>query len=161
VSLLESFTFAGAIVAFVNALFTAWDRLVRGRPQAWVDADKFGANPLECFRIKNPGPSDLLILEVRVDPPIYTVTKDRSVRATLHASAKRDWHVLLRAGDTCDLPIYPQPQADVSKNQRVRFFIYWRKTSSPLLPQVRVRHSTSTDYIQRIAAAAPRSQLIG
>ena len=110
--------------------------------------------PLECFRIKNPGPGDLLILEVRVDPPIYTVTKDRSVRATLNASAKRDWHVLLRAGETCDLPIYPQ--ADVSKNQRVRFFIYWRKTSSPLLPQVRVRHSTSTDYIQRIAAAAPR-----
>jgi hypothetical protein len=56
-SMLEGFKLAGAIVAFVIALFTVWNRWARGRPLAWVTAEKFGANPLEYIRIKNPAPA--------------------------------------------------------------------------------------------------------
>jgi hypothetical protein len=71
--MLEAFTLAGAIVPFANAVFTVWDRLLRGRPQAEVSATvRRGGTPGTpadpCIRIVNPGPTGLLIRSVRVLP---------------------------------------------------------------------------------------------
>jgi hypothetical protein len=160
-SMLEGFKLAGAIVAFVIALFTIWDRCARGRPLAWVTAEKFGVNPLEYIRIKNPGPGDLFILGVRAYPPtIYGVSRDRSSTAIADAlSFKIDVNVLLGPGETRDLPIIDGRDPRISKDapsRRVCFLIYWRKTSSSWLPQVPVPVITSTHDVQRIAAAATR-----
>src|SRR5262249_59301643 len=73
-SVLEAITVVGAIVGLATGLFTVWDRWARGRPLAWATAEKFGANPLEYIRIKNPGHGDLFIRGVRAYPPtIYGV----------------------------------------------------------------------------------------
>jgi hypothetical protein len=139
--MLEAFKLAGAIVAFVTAFFTVWDRLARGRPLAWVTAKKVGATPFEYIRIKNPGPADVLILGVRARPPIYGVTREKNV--LLH-------------GEACDLPIVAN-RVKLPKNapsQRVCFVIYWRKTSSSWLRQFPVVIWTSTGDIERISAAA-------
>jgi hypothetical protein len=158
--MLEAIKLVGGIAGLLTAAFVIWDRLVRGRPRAEVTVETF-AGTREYLSIKNPGDSNLLILGVSVHPPIYGVGKDRSAGAAVVEAAKRDWSLLLRAGETHDLPIFDhRNQEDVSNNQRVRFLIHWRKTSSPWLPQVRVRHLTSTDYIRRIAAATPERTLI-
>jgi len=154
--MLEAFKLAGAIVAFVTALFTVWDRWARGRPLAWVTAEKFGANPLECIRLRNPGYGDVFVLRVRAYPRVYDVAKDRSVRAAITDTAlKSDVRVLLKQSEKWDLPIFPKLPTG-SPSCRVFFLVSWRKTSSTWLPQVPVVIMTSTRDIEGIAAAAPK-----
>src|SRR5262249_389053 len=142
--MLEAFKLAGAIVAFVTALFTVWDRWARGRPLAWVTAEKFGANPLECIRLRNPGYGDVFVLRVRPYPRVYDVAKDRSVRAAITDTAlKSDVRVLLKQSEKWDLPIFPKLPTG-SPSCRVFFLVSWRKTSSTWRPQVPVVIMIST-----------------
>jgi hypothetical protein len=158
--MLEGFKLAGAIVAFVTALFTVWDRWARGRPLAWVTARERWGNPEDYICIKNPGHSDVFIREVRVYPQaarkLYGVAKGHSAKSIL-SSLRDEVNVLLRSGDEEYLPIIPLlDEPTVTPPRWVCFLVYWRKTSSTWLPQVPVPVITSTHDIQRIAAAATR-----
>jgi len=157
--MLEGFKLAGAIVAFVTASFTVWDRWARGRPLAWVTAKKLGVNPYKYIRIKNPGPADVFILAVRVYPPkLYAVSKDHSGEAIVGAASfNLDVNAVLWQGENRDLPIIEVSKPDqraTAADQPVRFVIYWRKTSSSWLRQVPVVIWTSTHDIERMANAA-------
>jgi hypothetical protein len=160
--MLEAIKLVGGIAGLVTTAFVIWDRWVRGRPLAWVDATKrFTGTPEEYIRIKNPGYGNVFIRKVRVFPQnIYGVAKDPSVRAITSALFNIDVNVLLRPGKTHDLGIIKSPkkldEPQDAPSRRVCFLIYWRKTSSTWLPQVPVVIMTSTGDIERIAAAAPK-----
>jgi hypothetical protein len=161
--LLEIIKLVGSIIVLLTGIFTVWDRWVRGRPLASVTATRwFAGDPQPYLCIKNPGPSHVLILGVRVrpkTPPIYGVAKDHSARA-ISSSFYGNVNVLLPPGKEHSLPIIELPKdmdAPIdTTGRRIRFLIYWRKTSSTWLPQVPVWNRTSTNYIKSIAAAAPR-----
>jgi hypothetical protein len=163
--MLEAITVIGAIVGLATGVFTVWDRWARGRPLAWVTARKrFSGNPEEYICIKNPGHSDVFVMGVRVlpkNPQIYGVAKDNSVRE-ISSSFYGDVNVLLPPDKEYYLPIVEFPKdldAPIDRaGRRIFFVIYWRKTSSTWLPQLPVWILTSTDDIQRIAAAAPRRE---
>jgi hypothetical protein len=163
VTLVEAIKLFGGIAGLLTAAFMVWDRFLRGRPLAEVTAEKRFSNPEEYIRIKNPGPGDVLIREVRVHqkaPPIYEIAKDHSARAIISSLYGTDVSVLLRPGEERLLPIIERPR-DIDRpidmsSRRVWFFIYWRKTSLTWLPQPPVFVMTSSDYIKRIAAAATR-----
>ena len=131
--MLEAIKLVGAIFGLLTTAFVIWDRWARGRPLAWVTIKKWRVNPLEYIRIKNPGPSDVFILAVRAQPPIYGITRDRSSQAIADAlSFNVDVNVLLLGGEEYDLPIIPN-RVSFPKDappRSVRFVIYWRKTSS-------------------------------
>src|SRR5262249_12801372 len=140
-----------------------WDRWARGRPLASVTAARWLAgDPRTYIHITNPGLSHLFILGVRVHPKtplIYGVAKDHSLKA-ISSSFYGNVNVLLPPGKEHYLPIIEAPKnldapVDTSR-RRVRFLIYWRKTSSTRLWQFPVIVRTSTDDIKSIAAAAPR-----
>jgi hypothetical protein len=163
--MVEAFKLAGAIVAFVTALFTVWDRWVRDRPLAWPTMKTFGANAFKSIRIKNPGHGDVFVLDVRAYPAgIYGVAKNDSSDAILQATVPRiygvpDLHVLLQRDAEHDLPIFYLPKKVDSEGEdlpsrRVCFLIFWRKTSSSWLPQFPVWIMTSTSFLDRMAAAA-------
>jgi hypothetical protein len=165
VTLVEAITLVGSIVGLATGIFTVWDRWARGRPLAWVTAEKrFSGNPEEYICVKNPGHSDVFILGVRVHPKtpqIYGVAKDHSVRA-ISSSFHGNVNVLLPPGKEQYLPIIELPKdldAPIdTAGRRVCFLIYWRKTSSTWLPQFPVIVMTSTDDIKQIAAAATRPE---
>jgi hypothetical protein len=157
--MLEAITLIGAIVGLATGVFTFWDRLARGRPLAWltVTIRTGGTPPDPGIRIKNPGPTDLFIQGVRPRPAdIYSVAKDHSIKATMTA-LDADVNLLLRPGQEHELAIVDRHVAAAQKDasQRVRFSIYWRKTSSTWLPQFPVVIHTSTHDIQRIIDVAP------
>jgi hypothetical protein len=123
---------------------------------------RFAGKPEQYICIKNPGHSDVFILGVRVlpkNPRIYGIAKDHSVRA-ISSSFYGNVNVLLPPGKEEYLPIIESPKnldAPIdTAGRRVCFLIYWRKTSSTWLPQLPVWVLSSTDDINRIAAAAPR-----
>jgi hypothetical protein len=151
-----TWTEIGAMVGFATGVFTFWDRLLRGRPVAWltVTIRTGGTLPDPGIRIKNPGPTDLLIQGVRPHPAsIYGVAKNHSIRATMTA-VNADVNLLLPPGQEHEFAILDRRSAQKGASQRVRFSIYWRKTSSTWLPQFPVVIHTSTDDIQRIIDAA-------
>jgi len=159
--MLEAIKLVGGIAGLLTTAFVIWDRLARGRPLAWVMAKKFGANSYKYIRIQNPGPADVFILGVRAHPPkSYGIARDDTERAIAEALNNIDVNVLLSKDEVRDLPIWECPKPvpkDPDKaaevDQRVRFVIYWRKTSSSWLWQAPVRVFTSTHDIKRIAAA--------
>jgi hypothetical protein len=79
-TLVEAVKLFGGIAGLLTAAFMVWGRWARGRPLAWVTAAKFGANPLEYIRLKNPGYGDVFVLGLRAYPRIYDVAKDREAR---------------------------------------------------------------------------------
>jgi hypothetical protein len=135
-------------------------RLARGRPQAEVIAKPIvGVRPYEYIHIQNLGPGSVLIQGVQARPPgIYSIARDHSPGAITRAQINIDTKVLLRPGETCDLPIVPlRDPAKVPEDAPplpVRFVIYWRKTSASRWPQIPVVIRTSTRDIKDIAAAA-------
>jgi hypothetical protein len=153
-------------VGLATGVSKVWDRWGRGRPRAWVTAKRFlGGTPFKYIRIQNPGPADVLVLGVRAYPRIYGISRDHSLDAIIKVQVNIDVNILLGQGKTWDLPIGELPKpvqapkdesnaAEGPKDQPVRFFIYWRKTSSSWLKRVPVVIPTSTDDIERIAAAA-------
>jgi|GraSoi_2013_60cm_1033757.scaffolds.fasta_scaffold46262_1 hypothetical protein len=155
--MLEAIKLVGGIAGLLTTAFVIWDRWARGRPLAWVTAKKFGANPLEYIRIQNPGPVGVFIKSVRAYPGgLYGIAKDRSPGAMMKAQINIDVNVFLGPDDICDLPLLPlRNPSEAARDQPVRFLVFWRKTSSSYLRQVPVVIMTSTDDIQRIAAAAP------
>lgn len=159
-SLRECFTLAGAIVAFLIAVFTLWDRWARGRPLAWVTAEKNVVTAHRYIRVQNPGPVGVFIKGARPHPStIYGIAKGHLPRDTAEAAARIDVNVLLRPGETHDLLINDRrDQSKDAPSRWVLFLIYWRKTST-WLPQVPVWVWTSTGYIERSAAAALREKL--
>jgi hypothetical protein len=75
----------------------------------------------------------------------------------MNAQINIDVNVLLGPDDICDLPLLPlRNPSEAARDQPVRFLVFWRKTSSSYPREVTVVIMTSTDAIQRIAAAAPR-----
>lgn len=158
-SVIEFIKTVGGIAGLLTAAFMVWDRWARGRPLAWVTATKFGANPLEYIRLKNPGYGDVIVLGVRAYPRVYDVAKDRSVEATItNTGFQRDVRVLLKQNEERDLPIFPNRRKlpEGSASRRFCFLVFWRKTSSTWLPQAPIMIFTSTGYVEQIAAAATR-----
>jgi hypothetical protein len=130
-----------------------------GRPEAEWTVKKFGVNPYTYIRIKNPGPGDVFIQEVRVDPPISCVVKDESDTAIAGAAFyDLGASVILRKGEERDLPIIDRHiNLEISKDapsQTVRFAIYWRKTSSTWLLRPPIWIVTSTHHIKQMEDAA-------
>ena len=154
--MLEAIKTVGSFAGLVSAAFLVWDRLVRGRPLAWVTATKFGAASYEYVRVVNPGPGGVFIRRVDVHPPIYGLAKDHSARAIAGTLVDGDVDVLLEPGQAHDLVIIDRRnQLEVDAPlQRVYMFIHGRKTSSSWLWQFPVPVVISTHDIQRIAAAA-------
>jgi len=95
---------------------------------------------------------------VQARPPgIYCIARDHSPGAITRAQVNIDAKVLLRPGETCDLPLIslrdPTKVPEDAPPLPVRFMISWRKTSSRL-PQIPVKVTSSTQDIKDIAAAA-------
>jgi hypothetical protein len=53
--MLETIKTVGSFAGLFTVAFMVWDRLVRGRPLAWVTAKKFGASSYVYIRIRNSG----------------------------------------------------------------------------------------------------------
>jgi hypothetical protein len=152
--MLEHIKLFGGIAGLISAVFLVWDRWARGRPLAGVTAKQVGRDAFTHIRINNPGPADVFIVGVRAEPPIYRIAREQSDEAIEEAlnDDNADINLLLRQGEVRDLPIYFKlPKG--APSQRVRFLIYWRKTSSTWLPQFPIPIWTSTGYAERISAA--------
>jgi hypothetical protein len=156
----------GGFAGLATAVFTIWDRWVRGRPLAWVTAERrFSGDPEDYICFKNPGYGDVFIRAVRVypkTPKIYGVAKDHSAEA-ITSSFYADVNVLLPPGEQQYLPIIGFPK-DIDKpldtsRRWVCFLISWRKTSSAWLPQFPIPVIISTRDIARISAGRTQSRI--
>jgi len=137
-SMLEPITVVGGIVGLLTGLFTVWDRWARGRPLAWVTATKrFAGTPRHIFASKIQAIATCSSWEC-----VYT----------------RRPHGFTECSKTTRREQYSRRAFTVIRRIKVfgKLIIYWRKTSSTWLPQLPAWVMTSTDDIQRIAAAAVR-----
>ena len=145
----SALTTFGALVGLATGIFTVWDRWGRWRPIAYLIGTTARSN---YIRIKNLGPVDVVVREIRTHPSIFKVSKDHSLHGIISGVIKQMPPAVIGAQETRDFLFFthPTPPEDVP-TQRVWFFIYWRKASATWLPQIPLIIMTTTVDIQNMA----------
>src|SRR5271167_4140238 len=89
--------------AFAMAI---WDRTVRYRPLAWIVAvNKTFGQAHSYLRIKNVGPTHILITDVSCNSDVFTVAASDSVGAFMRANAGMPLLAFLAPDGEVDLPL--------------------------------------------------------
>ena len=77
--MIETVKLVGSIVGLLVGVFTAWDRLVRGRPLASLAMTGSPTNAYRSIRVKNISQIDILITNVVAYPRQFKIAKNESV----------------------------------------------------------------------------------
>jgi hypothetical protein len=150
--MIETIKLVGSIVGLLVGVFTAWDRLVRGRPLASLAMTGVPTNAYTSIRVKNISAIDILITDITVRPKQFRVAKDHSLRGIIKASIGDELLAILSPGEEKDFPFFAQPSvSDEDPNRRVHVFVYWRKSNSTWIKQIPKLICTSTKDIEKMA----------
>jgi hypothetical protein len=152
-----TFTEIGAAVGFLTGIYTLFDRLMKGRPLAYLVATGPATNALLHLHVRNIGQQDVLLRRLFSIPRRYQVSKDHSCEAMSEA----EFMALLRPGQEMDFPVFPpllvrgrSPKSEGS----FAIVISWRKVTCTWLPQFPVCVVTSTRTIEQLESAHRVSQ---
>ena len=135
----------GAIVGLATGIFTVWDRLLRARPIAYVHIRGPKGTPYRYVRIANTDKADIQVTkadiqvtDVKCWPRVFAAAKDHSIRSIAEAAIGRAPLALIAPGEDWDFTlIIPSGiDFDALKDRTLLVLaIFWRRSSSPWLPQ--------------------------
>jgi hypothetical protein len=95
----------GAYVGLATGIFTLLDRMMYGRPLAWIRVEGNPANSRRVVRVENIGRQDILITGAHVWPRVYGVARDDEGENVFRGALGDDPVALIRAGDIHDFPL--------------------------------------------------------
>ena len=150
--MIEQIKLVGSIVGLLVGVFTAWDRLIRGRPLASLTMTGSPSNPYSFIRIKNISPIDILIIDVVAYPRRFKIAKNDSTFGIGKSLVGNALVHLISPNERNDFPFFAQPSiSEDEPSQRIYVFVFWRKSNSTWIPQVPKIIFTSTTDLNRMA----------
>jgi hypothetical protein len=153
VTAIQTISFIGGLIGIATGIFVLFDRVLRNRPLANVVLKGNQHNPLHYVRVKNVGAIDVIVFDIKANPRSFEISTDHSVRGLAGAIMDKPSFALLPPGAEQHFPFFKNPKREGEKEYegRVRFSVYWRKSSSTWLRQVPIFVCTSTGDLQRMA----------
>jgi hypothetical protein len=151
--LIDLFTKIGATVGLVTGIFTLLDRLFRARPIAYVHVRGTKGNPYRYVRIANVDKADMQVIDFKCWPRVFAAAKDHSLHSILTAAVGRAPLAVIAPGENWDFPLVIKGSANLSKLAKWRplvLAIFWRRSSSPWLPQFPKAVIISVRDLQRL-----------
>jgi hypothetical protein len=121
-----------------TGIFTLWDRLFRARPIAYVHVRGPKGTAYRYVRITNTDKADIQVTDVQCWPPIFAAAKDHSIRSIADAALGKAPLALIAPSEDWDftLIIPSSVDFDALKDRKLLVLaIFWRRSSSPWLPQ--------------------------
>jgi hypothetical protein len=151
----------GGIVGLIGGLASFYDRFYKNRPVASLTTQGEGEDRLVCLRIKNTTEYDIAILGARAKPPIYIVSDGADTGTLLDTlDGKRSPQFMLRPGESKELNLTAQPRGPEDlEDQRVNFWISWRRGNATWLRQYPVPVCTTTATIRMYLSPSARLAL--
>jgi hypothetical protein len=102
--MIEEIKLIGSIVRLLTGAYAIWDRLLRGRPLAFIAYDD--RNRLLVLRVKNVSEIDILILGIDTKPRHYRVSTGDSVREIADAMGDVPPFSVITPGETKDYQFF-------------------------------------------------------
>jgi hypothetical protein len=117
--LVEGIKLVGGVAGIGTALFTFYDRAIKGRPIANVSATKQAPGLPTEFRltVRNPAGRDIIIREINSNRPELIIGSDETAtslfaasegvryKAIIGADAERWFRMYFKSDDPADLPV--------------------------------------------------------
>jgi hypothetical protein len=141
----------GSLSGLLSGLFLVWDRMVKGRPVCSITTVKHGSNTYAALRINNVGVHDVAVLNIRVKPNVYMLSKDFGVDNLLTASLGGKPALMLAPEEKKELMIVPRYTGGGRQDERLRrvvFSVSWRRGNATWLPRIPVRVPTSVAVLK-------------
>jgi hypothetical protein len=127
--MIETIKLVGRVAGLLTAAFTAWDRLVRGRPLAYIVVKGKG-DPYFYLRVINVGRVRIVIIRVKTSGA--KLAKDHELESIVRGTMGGAPTALLDPGESRDFVLM---KGEVTQKDRpIWFRISWRRTSSIWLP---------------------------
>jgi hypothetical protein len=158
ITMTDLVTKIGAIVGLLTGIYTLWDRLFRARPIAYVHVRGPTGTPLRYLRIANTDRADMQVIDVKCWPHIFVAAKDHSIRGIATAALGHAPLALIAPNETWDFPLIVRPGADLAafeaRSLPFVLAVFWRRSSSPWLPQPPKLILLSGRDLRRLEASA-------
>jgi hypothetical protein len=141
--MIEEIKLIGGIAGLATAAFTIWDRLVRGRPLAYIVVNGEYGTPFHYLRVRNIGDVGIIVTGVRARPA-GSVAKDHSIRAIVSGVVGDAPAAIIDPGADHDFVLLRGEAEEDGPSMPIWLFVFWRRTSAtwlPLPPRI-VRTST-------------------
>jgi hypothetical protein len=153
VTAIQTISFVGSLIGIATGIFVLFDRILRSRPLAFIVLKGNQHNPLHYVRVKNIGAIDLIVFDIGASPRSFEISKDHSVRGIAGAILNEPSFAVLEPRGELDFPFFRNPKREGENEYtgRIRFSVYWRKSSSTWLRQIPINVFTSTDDLERMA----------
>jgi hypothetical protein len=148
---IEDLKLIGAIAGLLTLIFTVWDRLLRGRPIAYLVVKGRPSNHYEFLHIKNIDSIDILIIGIKAWPRFFKAAKDDNAITLVNAGAGEPLLVLLSPGEEREFPFFKSGGQSTEGSCRITIAVRWRKSTSTWFPQIPKMIFTSTEDIDRMA----------
>ena len=150
---IQTISFVGSLIGIATGIFVLFDRVLQSRPLAFIVLKGNRHNPLQYVRVKNVGAIDVIVFDIEASPRSFEISKDHSVRGIADAILNQPSFAILEPGGELDFPFFRNPKREGEKEYagRIRFSVYWRKSSSTWLRQIPINVLTSTNDLERMA----------
>jgi hypothetical protein len=149
----------GSLLGFASALFLVYDRLIRYRPIASLNAvlgfgDTSPSHASPTLHVKNTAPFHILVERFTVSPPYWSVAPSVELDGMTDVISGADTPILLAPFEDRDLLLVMRDQSGARSDQRIDITIHWRRGSARRLRQWPIRMRTSLDDIELRKIAA-------
>jgi hypothetical protein len=154
VTTIQTISFVGSLIGIATGIFVLFDRVLRNRPLAFIVLKGNPHNPLHYVRVKNVGVIDVIVFDIKGSPRFFEISKDHSVKGIAGAILDKPSFAILAPGQEQDFPFFRNPSGIIAEKEysgRIRFSVYWRKSSSTWFRQIPIHAFTSTDDLERMA----------
>jgi hypothetical protein len=125
----------GSIAGLLSLVIVVFDRFFKDRPRVSIVMADYGPHVL----IANPSGADVTMTAYRVIPAAYGIARDDNVDSVVSAATGAQFSATIKAGRDAKFPLLTlskdgKKQTEVHRRGVV--FIFWRRNSSLLCPQV-------------------------
>jgi hypothetical protein len=150
----ETIKSIGSLVGLLTGVIYFYDRLAKGRPLASLTIIEDGNRKFACVRITNISEYDVAILKAIVRPEIYFLVENLETRSLVEGASGQKPYFMLKPGQEKALFIAAKFKDGIAievMDQRVAFWIYWRRANVTWLPQLPIWVWTRTSTIRKYA----------
>jgi len=140
--MIDGFTRVGAIVGFITGIFILWDRVLRARPITYVLVKGSKGNVFRYIRVRNVDTADIQVIRIKCWPKFFRVNPSHkgdniALDDAEEAEIWKAFIAVIAYGEERDFPFGIRAlQGWLNKIPFMTFFVFWRRSSSPLLPQL-------------------------
>jgi hypothetical protein len=149
----------GSYIGLLTGIFVFYDRFAKGRPVVSITIAQEGTRPSPRIRITNTSPYDIAIHDITTQSTAYLLAEDEGAERNLRASFGMRPYFMLKPNESKEVRMVPRFEngvpVEIMGDQRIIFWVWWRRGNATWLPQIPIPVVTSVVFIRKFGLEMP------